>query len=180
MASQLPTATHQVFSPAAHAHLIPYLAALHGSCITHDQMAGSFLPPLNHEKLLAWWKDEIAEANAGTRVIVLLLDGLPAPGDRPKGSDQVGTVMLRLHPEQTSPHFAFVESLLVSPRYRGRGGARYLITAVEAVALRLGMTLLVSPTPFFSATSLPEDGHGQNRPPGAALLRKLSLLPRTL
>lgn len=160
MASQASEAHQQVFSSALHAHLIPYLAALHASCITHDQMAGTFLPPLNHEKLLAWWKSRIAEANAGTTVILLLLEG-PVTADKPKGSDLMGSIMLRLHPAQTSPHCAFVESLLVSPRYRRRGGARSLIASVETEALRLGKTLLVSlppPCSLAAANEYPQDG----------------------
>lgn len=140
------SASSYVFSSAEHAHLTPYLAALHASCVTHDHMMGTFLPPLNHEKLLAWWKDRIAEANAGTRLILLLLSE-SAPGTRAKGPELVGVVMLGMPASETGPFRAHVEDLLVSPRYRRRGGARALMAAVEAEAAARGRTLLVRHTP---------------------------------
>jgi len=135
------TPTPHVFSSAEHAHLTPYLAALHGLCITHDQMLGTFLPPLNHERLLGWWKGKIAEVSVGTRVILMLLNEAN-PGSRARGEELVGVIMLDLPTADTSPHCAVVESLLISPKYRRRGGARAMITAVEAEAVRRGKTLL--------------------------------------
>lgn len=140
----IPSGSPYVFSPDAHAHLTPYLAALHGSCITHDRMTGSFLPPLNHEKLLGWWKVKMAEVASERRVIIILLDE-SEPGARAKGPELVGAVMLGTPPTETSPHCGLVESLLVSPRHRSRGGARMLLAALEVEAARRGRYLLVRP-----------------------------------
>ena len=138
-----PTPTPYVFSSSAHQHLIPYLAALHGSCITNDRMSGSFLPPLNHEKLLTWWRDRIAEVAAGTRVIIILL-GESEPGSKAKGSELIGVVMLGMPLNETSTHAAFLENLFVSPKMRRQGGAKTLIGALEYEAVQRGRTLLVS------------------------------------
>ena len=138
--------SYYVFSSAEHAHLVPYLAALHASCVTNDHTISTFLPPLNHEKLLAWWKDRIAEANAGTRAILLLLLA-SEPGARAQGPELVGVVMLDMPASETGPFRGRVEDLLVSPKYRLQGGGRTLITAVEAEAVNRGKTLLVSLPP---------------------------------
>ncbi|KAL1855685.1 hypothetical protein VTK73DRAFT_8532 [Phialemonium thermophilum] len=135
-----------VFSAPEHSHLVPYLAALHASCITNDNLVGAFLPPLNHERLLAWWKERIAEAHAGTRVILLLLLE-SEPGTRAKGPELMGVVMLAMPPSETGPFRAYVEDLLVSPRYRRQGGGRSLLGALEVEAVRRGKTLLVRARP---------------------------------
>lgn len=142
LAVKMAASTH-VFSPAEHAQLVPYLAALHASCITHDRMIGTFLPPLHHEKLLAWWKERIAEVNAGTRVIVLLLSEPQPPGARAKGTDLMGVAMLGMPESETGPFRGYVEKVLVSTKYRGHGGARALVSTIEAEALKHGRTLLV-------------------------------------
>jgi GNAT superfamily N-acetyltransferase len=136
-------ASTSVFSSAEHAQLVPYLAALHASCITHDRMIGTFLPPLHHEKLLSWWKERIAEVNAGTRVIVLLLSE-SQPGARAKGTELMGVAMLDMPESETGPFRGYVEKVLVSNKFRGHGGARALVSTIEAEALKRGKTLLVS------------------------------------
>jgi GNAT superfamily N-acetyltransferase len=131
-----------IFSAAAHGHLIPYVAALHASCITHDRTIATFLPPLSHEKLLTWWKERIAEATAGNRIIIILADETE-PGARMQGSQLMGVVMLLMPPSETGSMRGFVEKLLVSPKWRRRGGARALMNMLEAEALQRGKTLLV-------------------------------------
>lgn len=106
-------------------------------------MIGTFLPPLSHEKLLAWWKDRIAEVKAGTRSIIMLLDEAEV-GAKVKGEDLMGVVMLATPPLETAPFRASVESLLVSTKYRRRGGATVLLRAVHEEAFRVKKTLLVS------------------------------------
>jgi hypothetical protein len=146
---QLPTmvmhgsAKAHLFDPVAHAHLTPWLAGLQAQCITHDRMIGFFMTPLSNEKLLAWWKDRIAEAKVGTRVIIILLNESD-PGSKPKGDELVGVVMLAMPHSETSPFRARVECLLVSTKYRNRGGAVVLMKALHSEAVRKGKTLLVS------------------------------------
>lgn len=138
-----------LFSPSQHSHLIPYLAAIHASCITHDRTIATFLPPLSHEKLLAWWKERIAEVNEGKRLIFVLLSGTEQPS-RPQGKEVMGVVMLSMPYSETGPFRGVVEKLLVHKSFRGRGGARTLINALEAEAAKRGRTTLVSHKPCSS------------------------------
>lgn len=55
-------------------HLIPYLAAIHANCITSDSAIVTFLPPLDQDRLLRFWKDLIADVHAGRRFMILLFD----------------------------------------------------------------------------------------------------------
>ncbi|KAF6813721.1 Acetyltransferase [Colletotrichum musicola] len=137
--------TPYIFSPTDHSHLIPYLAAIHASCISQDRTLATFLPPLSHEKLLGWWKERIAEVTAGTRMMLILLDE-SEPGTKPKGTELMGVVMLRMPYSETGPFRGFVEKLLVSPKFRGRGGARMLMSALEGESIRRGRTLLMLDT----------------------------------
>ncbi|KAH7165496.1 acyl-CoA N-acyltransferase [Dactylonectria macrodidyma] len=137
--------TVALFSPAQHGHLIPYLAAIHASCITHDRTIATFLPPLSHEKLLAWWKERIAEVNDGKRLIFILLNE-SEPGSRAKGADVMGVVMLAMPYSETRPFRGSVEKLLVHKNFRGRGGARTLLGSLEVEAVKRGRSMLLLDT----------------------------------
>ncbi|KAH8735771.1 acyl-CoA N-acyltransferase [Ilyonectria robusta] len=142
--------TVALFSPAQHGHLIPYLAAIHASCITHDRTIATFLPPLSHEKLLAWWKERIAEVNDGKRLIFILLNE-SEPGTRAKGGEVMGVVMLSMPYSETGPFRGFVEKLLVHKNFRGRGGARALLGSLEIEAVKRGRSMLLLDTESGSA-----------------------------
>ncbi|KAG5912894.1 hypothetical protein E4U53_005104, partial [Claviceps sorghi] len=129
------------FHPKKHAHLTPYLAALHASCVTHDRTMATFLPPLSHEKLLAWWKERIAEVSDGRRRIWMLASEVDAVGGA-KGTGVMGVVMLVTPYSETGAFRAHVEKLLVHRNFRGRGGARALMEALEGEALSMGRTML--------------------------------------
>lgn len=130
------------FTPPLHSHLIPYIAAIHAACITHDRTIATFLPPLSHEKLLSWWKERIAEVNDGTRLIFMLVSELDE-GARPKGPEIMGVVMLSMPFSETGAFRGFVEKLLVQKSFRGKGAARALMDALEAEAAPRGRTMLV-------------------------------------
>jgi GNAT superfamily N-acetyltransferase len=131
-----------VFSQDQHGHLIPYIAALHASCITLDHMVGPFLPPLTNEKLLPWWKERIAEAGSGTRVIVLLLPEASL-GKKPQGPDLRGLAMLKLSETETGSFRGHIDAVLVDRRHRRQGGAKALVAALEYEAAKRGRSLLV-------------------------------------
>jgi GNAT superfamily N-acetyltransferase len=151
------TLSVRLFSPAEHANLIPYIAALHASCVSNDQVIATFLPPINHEKLLAWWKEKIAEVNLGRRFICILLDE-SLPGSKPKGLELMGIVMLNMPSSETGPFRGFVEKLFVSSKYRRKGGARALMNNLEAEALKRGKPLLVRHIAYrFPPESPPSD-----------------------
>ncbi|KAH7328164.1 acyl-CoA N-acyltransferase [Stachybotrys elegans] len=130
------------FTASQHNHLIPYLAAIHAACITHDRTIATFLPPLSHEKLLSWWKERIAEVNEGKRLIFILVTELD-PNVKPKGPEVMGAVMLSLPFSETGAFRANIEQLLVHKSFRGRGAARALMSTVESEAAKRGRTLLL-------------------------------------
>lgn len=166
-----PTAYVQHYNPAAHSHLALYLAALHGSRITADNLSGTFAPPLHHEKLLDWWKVQLT-----TAAVFLLIrppqaivngsasgygsnyqsqpqvhSSVPYTPFMPQqtkisGQDLVGVIMLRSHPSETSPHVATIELLLVNLHYRQLGGERQLLETVEQQAVLEGRTVLTAET----------------------------------
>ncbi|PFH62580.1 hypothetical protein XA68_13000 [Ophiocordyceps unilateralis] len=138
---------------------------MHASCITHDRAMATFLPPLSHEKLLAWWKERMAEVGSGTRLMWMLVRGGEAAATTTTttgkeeeveeqaaavgvvaGPDVVGVVMMALPFSETGALRAGVEKLLVHRAFRRRGGARALMGALEAEAARLGRSLLLLDT----------------------------------
>lgn len=147
------TASVVYFDAKDHAHITPYLAAIHASCITHDRTIATFLPPLSHEKLLGWWKERIAEVSDDSRVILLLVNELEASG-RVKGPEIMGVAMLHMPQSETGPFRGTVEKLLVHKSFRGRGGARLLINALEEEAVKRQRTLLVRRLDQFLKTLL--------------------------
>lgn len=160
--SSPPALSTRIFTDAD-AHLIPYLAAIHANCITADHAIVTFLPPINHDRLLQFWKDCIADVRSGTRTIILLFDeshssdppvsagpAAMVPGNPGATSQKtldglhlMGVVMLAMPYSETGSFRGWVEKLLVSPKFRRRGGARALIGALEKEALSRGKTLLV-------------------------------------
>jgi len=128
-------------------HLIPYLAAIHANCITSDHSIVTFLPPLDQDKLLKFWKDVIADIREGKRFMVLLFDE-SEPQPTQSGLQLMGAVTLSIPYSETGPFRGWVEKLIVSPKFRRRGGATALMKTLEVEALRRGRTLLVRSDPF--------------------------------
>ncbi|KAI1426448.1 hypothetical protein F5Y12DRAFT_281380 [Xylaria sp. FL1777] len=138
----MPTPTVRLLSPRNDAHLVPYLAAIHAVCIHHDAMVATFLPPLDNDKLLAYWRERMAEVSAGTRLIVIQLDE-SEPGFAAKGPELKGVVMLSMPRIETFAHRGHLEMPMVSPAFRRRGAARAMIRFIEAEAVTRGRTLIV-------------------------------------
>ncbi|KAK2606072.1 hypothetical protein QQS21_003467 [Conoideocrella luteorostrata] len=134
-----------LFDPKQHSVLTPYLAAIHASCITKDRVVATFLPPLSHEKLLSWWKGRIAEVSEGKRLIWILVAEMDA-SERPRGPDVMGVVMLSIPSSETGAFRGYVEKLLVHKTFRGRGGARALMEALEGEASSRGRNVLLLDT----------------------------------
>lgn len=130
------------FDAKEHSHVTPYLAAIHASCITQDRTIATFVPPLSHDKLLSWWKERIAEVVNGVRLIFLLIKSADKSG-LIRGPEIMGVVMLHMPLSETGPFRCMVEKLLVHKNFRGRGGARLLMNALEEEAFKRQRTLLV-------------------------------------
>ncbi len=157
---KMATSMTYIYSPEQHSGLLPWIAALHASCITMDHMVGPFLPPLTNEKLLPWWRERIAEAVKGTRVIVLLLPET-TPGRKPAGTDLRGVAMLKLSESETGSFRGQIDAVLVNQKYRRQGGAKQLVEALEYEAAKRGRNLLV----WMSRKLTPLLLQGSGRPP---------------
>ncbi|KKA31134.1 hypothetical protein TD95_000596 [Thielaviopsis punctulata] len=73
------------------------------------------------------------------------------PQDPVRGADLMGVVMLVMPFSETGPFRGYVEKLLVSPKFRRRGGARALLDALEKEAVKRGRCLLMLDTESGSA-----------------------------
>jgi ribosomal protein S18 acetylase RimI-like enzyme len=96
----------------------------------------SFMHPLSREVAEAFWRDALARAATGGRVVLGAWEG----------ADLVGTVTLDLATPPNQPHRADVAKLMVRVRHRGRGIARGLMLEAERIAIERGRTLLVLDT----------------------------------
>lgn len=127
-----------LYNPLTHQHLLPSIARLHAACITTDHTLATFLPPLSHDKILASWKEWSSQVEAGTRVIIVQLQG------DADSSEVAGVVSLYMPETETGPHRSEVGRLLVSPEFRKRGLARGLMAVLEDVARERGRWMVVS------------------------------------
>ncbi|KAI0184143.1 acetyltransferase [Xylaria flabelliformis] len=141
----MPTPTVRLLSPGDDAHLLPYLASIQAACIYHDKMVATFLPPLDTDKLLEYWREMIQEVSAGTRLIIIQLDELEA-GSAAKGGKLKGVVTLRMPQTETCTHQGHLEKLMVCPSYRHRGTAKAMMRFLEMEAVKRGRKLIMLST----------------------------------
>ena len=96
----------------------------------------SFMHPLPIEDAIGFWRDSLAAAERGERIVF---------GACEEGK-VVATVTLitRLPPNQ--PHRAEIAKMMTAPAHRGRGLARALLDAAEVEARALGKTHLLLDT----------------------------------
>lgn len=120
---------------------IDQLAALLMDAVESGASVG-FLPPLGREEALAYWQEVIAAMRQGRRILLVALDA-----DLGEPTDLIqGTVQLDLETRANGNHRGEAMKLFVHRRARRRGLAKALMLELEAVALRLGRTLLVMDT----------------------------------
>ncbi|KAJ7447141.1 acetyltransferase [Mycena galericulata] len=133
----------EIFDPAnpEHVALIPSFADIHITCIEIDHTIQTFMPPLNRDVIINWWKERAAEAATGKRIIIMAFDEDPA------GQKQLaGCVMLFRPLTETGPFRGSIQKLLVSPNFRRRGIARKVMQKLEDEAKAHGQTLLMVDT----------------------------------
>jgi acetyltransferase len=95
-----------------------------------------YLLPFDRKLAEDFWRVNIAEVAAGTRIVIAAFDG----------DDVAGAVHLALAMRPNSMHRAEVQKLLVHTRHRGQGLARRLMQAAEEEAVANGRTLLILDT----------------------------------
>jgi ribosomal protein S18 acetylase RimI-like enzyme len=98
-----------------------------------DGASVGFLAPLGGDAARAYWRSVFADVEKGSLVLLVA---------REAGA-VIGTVQLALAPQPNGSHRAEVRRLLVHRSARRRGVGRALMFELEAVARRLGRTLLV-------------------------------------
>jgi ribosomal protein S18 acetylase RimI-like enzyme len=96
----------------------------------------SFMHPLAPETADAFWRDSLASAERGERIVFGAFDG----------EKLVGTVTLLLDLPPNQPHRAEIAKMMTRMSYRGRGVAKALLQAAERAAIKRGRWLLVLDT----------------------------------
>jgi ribosomal protein S18 acetylase RimI-like enzyme len=96
----------------------------------------SFMHPLPRQDAEAFWKDSLASAACGERIVLGAFDG----------SALIGTVTLLLGLPPNQPHRAEIAKMMTRLSHRHRGVATALMHAGEKLAIERGRTLLVLDT----------------------------------
>ncbi len=106
----------------------------------------SFMAPLTRERALPFWRDVVADALAGKRLLFVAEDA----------EGVCGTVQVLLDMPENQPHRGDVLKMLVHRRARRRGVGEALMRAAEDGARAAGKTLLVLDTASGDAERLYE------------------------
>lgn len=96
----------------------------------------SFMHPLARETADSFWRDSLAAADRGERIVLGAFDG----------AQLVGTVTLLLLFPPNQPHRAEIAKMMTRISHRGRGAATALMKEAERMAVARGRTLLVLDT----------------------------------
>jgi ribosomal protein S18 acetylase RimI-like enzyme len=96
----------------------------------------SFMHPLAQHEADAFWRDSLASADRGERIVLGAFDG----------KDLIATVTLLLNLPPNQPHRTEIAKMVTRLSHRGRGAARALMREAEAIAIARGRTLLVLDT----------------------------------
>jgi ribosomal protein S18 acetylase RimI-like enzyme len=96
----------------------------------------SFMHPLSPDAAEAFWRDSLASAERGERIVFGAFDG----------AQLVGTVTLLLGLPPNQPHRAEIAKMMTRLSHRHRGIATALLHAAERAAIECGRWLLVLDT----------------------------------
>ena len=96
----------------------------------------SFMHPLPFEAANEFWRNSLASADRGERIVLGAFDG----------EDLIGTVTLVLNLAQNQPHRAEIAKMLTRLSHRHRGVATALLREAERTAIEHGRWLLVLDT----------------------------------
>jgi len=112
----------------------------------------SFMHPLPLETADAFWRDALASASRGERIVLGAFEG----------ESLVATVTLLLGLPQNQPHRAEIAKMMTKVSHRGRRIASALMHAAEKMAIERGRTLLVLDTAVDDGASGLYEGLGFN------------------
>ena len=112
----------------------------------------SFMHPLPLEAADTFWRDSLASAARGERIVLGALDG----------DDLVATVTLLLNFPPNQPHRAEIAKMMTRVSHRHRGIATALMRAAETLARERGRALLVLDTAVDDGASELYEGLGFN------------------
>ena len=96
----------------------------------------SFMHPMPLQAAEAFWRDSLAAAARGERIVLGAFDG----------ESLIGTVTLLLNLPPNQPHRAEIAKMMTRLSHRHRGIATTLLRAAERLALERGRWLLVLDT----------------------------------
>lgn len=116
--------------------MLPLLADILLDCVEGGASV-SFMAPLSRDKALAFWRDVLASAALGERIVLVARDA---------AGQLSGTVQVVLAQPENQPHRGDLSKMLVHRRARRQGLGQALMQAAEAQALAAGKTLLVLDT----------------------------------
>jgi ribosomal protein S18 acetylase RimI-like enzyme len=112
----------------------------------------SFMHPLPVEAADTFWRDSLAAAARGDRVVLGAFDG----------ETLVATVTLLLGLPPNQPHRAEIAKMMTKVSHRHRGIASALMHAAEQIAIERGRSLLVLDTAVDDGASRLYEGLGFN------------------
>ena len=129
------TSTVRIAALTDDAEVIAALSDLLIEVVAHGGSV-SFMHPLARDVAADFWKDSLARAGSGERVVLGAWEG----------DDLIGTVTLDLAMPPNQPHRAEITKLMTRVSRRGRSVARSLMLEAERIAVQRGRTLLVLDT----------------------------------
>jgi ribosomal protein S18 acetylase RimI-like enzyme len=112
----------------------------------------SFMHPLSLEVADAFWRDSLAAASRGERIVLGAFDG----------ESLIATVTLLLSLPPNQPHRAEIAKMMTRLSHRHRGIATQLMHSAEKMAIERGRTLLVLDTAVDEGASGLYEGLGFN------------------
>ena len=112
----------------------------------------SFMHPLPPETAGTFWRDSLAAAGRGDRIVLGAFEG----------EKVVATVTLLLGLPPNQPHRAEIAKMMTKVSHRHRGIATALMRAAEKMAIERGRTLLVLDTAVDDGASALYEGLGFN------------------
>lgn len=110
----------------------------------------SFMHPLPLDAAAGFWRQALAGAQRGERVVLGAFDG----------DALLGTVTLLLAFPPNQPHRAEIAKMMTHPDARRRGVAGTLLRAAEAIAVERGKTLLMLDTASEGGAAGLYEAHG--------------------